>query len=63
MFDVREDVGQRGVRGRGIFLGKFQRGIGTDAILSDLKAKKAQVEDMKKAAPAPAKAKKAEQAL
>jgi hypothetical protein len=33
------------------------------SILSDLKAKKAQVEDMKKAAPAPAKAKKAEQAL
>jgi len=33
------------------------------SILSDLKAKKAKVEDMKKAAPAPAKAKKAEQAL
>lgn len=33
------------------------------SLLSDLKAKKAQVEEMKKAAPAPAKAKKTEQAL
>ena len=33
------------------------------SILSDLKEKKAQVDDMKKHAPAPAKAKKAEQAL